>query len=276
MRRRVFVVGGGWCWWWCCCCYSCCCSWWSCCWGRLAGGKLRPLVARVQHSLGLSHAPIAVAELDDAVRGLELLHVPSRLHRALLQKRDHRQQKSASAPKRLEFPPDAPTTAHDCTNHVTVHVTPNLWFHPIGKFRSVLVAKTIPPQVHSVCTCSVPPSRAETLAAFSHRSAAFASQRPGAGWLEATRTHESLPTAAPTCDVQCWPPAGSFYCGLCQALPSRELIALSGLRCRADHFQQCVRTHMCTQHASRPCTQRCHHLRRCCTCLRGVRKWWSR
>ena len=102
------------------------------------------------------------------------------------------------------------------------------------------------------------------------------SQRPGAGWLEATRTHESLPTAAPTCDVQCWPPAGSCYCGLSQALPSRELIALSGLRCRADHFQQCVRTHMCTQHASRPCTQRCHHLRRCCTCLRGVRKWWSR
>ena len=161
MRRRVFVVGGGW-----CCCYSCCCSWWSCCWGRLAGGKLRPLVARVQHSLGLSHAPIAVAELDDAVRGLELLHVPSRLHRALLQKRDHRQQKSASAPKRLEFPPDAPTTAHDCTNHVA----PNLWFHPIGEFRGVLVANTIPPQVHSVCTCSVPPSRAETLAAFSHRA----------------------------------------------------------------------------------------------------------
>ena len=65
-----------------------------------------------------------------------------------------------------EFPPDAPTTAHDCTNHVA----PNLWFHPIGEFRSVLVANTIPPQVHSVCTCSVPPSRAETLAAFSHRA----------------------------------------------------------------------------------------------------------
>jgi hypothetical protein len=110
MRRRVFVVVGDggwrccwrwrWCWRWCWClwCWWC---WWCWCWGRLAGGKLRPLVARVQHSLGLSHAPIAVAELDDAVRGFELLHVPSRLHRAL---KGITTTRKRTAPKRLEIP----------------------------------------------------------------------------------------------------------------------------------------------------------------------------
>ena len=279
MRRRVFVVvgdGGWWCCWcwrwcwrwcWCLCCWWC---WWCWCWGRLAGGKLRPLVARVQHSLGLSHAPIAVADLDDAVRGLELLHVPSRLHRAL---KGITTTGKRTAPKRLEIPARAPTN-----DRSPRHLEEN------GKSISAFGLRQRPFPRRSSSHCmhlersAVPGGVTGSLRVFSLATHAprYASKGQGAGWLEAPRTHESLPTAAPACDVQCWPPAGSCYCGLSLGLPSRELIALSGLTCRADHFQQCVRTHMYTQHASSPCPQRCHHLRRCCTCLRGVRQWWSR
>jgi hypothetical protein len=253
--------------WWCWC-------WWCWCWGRLAGGKLRPLVTRVQHSLGLSHAPIAVAELDDAVRGLELLHVPSRLHRALKGITTTRER---TAPKRLV---KWNSRHREPTNDRSPRHLEENGLSSFGvRTSSKAIPSTLKFALYAPGAFRRPGRRDWKPAVFSllaTHAPRFASKGQGAGWLEAPRTHESLPTAAPACDVQCWPPAGSCYCGLSPGLPSRELIALSGLTCRADHFQQCVRTHMYTQHASSPCPQRCHHLRRCCTCLRGVRQWWSR